>query len=75
MDKINVYQTTAMKHNTTWTLQWRHNGHDGVSNHKPHDCLLPFIRAQIKENFNTSHPWHLCGEFTGDRWIPRTNGQ
>ena len=18
---------------------------------------------------------HLCGEFTGDRWIPRTNGQ
>ena len=22
------------------TLQWRHNGHDGVSNHQPHDCLL-----------------------------------
>ena len=22
------------------TLQWRHNGHDGVSNNKPHDCLL-----------------------------------
>ena len=21
------------------TLQWRHNGHDGVSNHQPHDCL------------------------------------
>ena len=21
-------------------LQWRHNGHDGVSNHQPHDCLL-----------------------------------
>ena len=24
----------------TITLQWRHNGHDSVSNHKPHDCLL-----------------------------------
>ena len=23
-----------------WTLQWRHNGRDGVSNHQPHDCLL-----------------------------------
>ena len=23
-----------------WTLQWRHNEHDGVSNHQPHDCLL-----------------------------------
>ena len=21
-------------------LQWRHNGHDGVSNHQPHDYLL-----------------------------------
>ena len=25
----------------TWaTLQWRHNEHDGVSDHQPHDCLL-----------------------------------
>ena len=22
------------------TLQWRHRGRDGVSNHQPHDCLL-----------------------------------
>ena len=22
------------------TLQWRHNGRDGVSNHQPHHCLL-----------------------------------
>ena len=21
------------------TLQWRHNGHDNVSNHQPHDCF------------------------------------
>ena len=24
----------------SFTLQWRHNGHDGVSNHQPHDCLF-----------------------------------
>ena len=23
----------------TASLQWRHNAHDGVSNHQPHDCL------------------------------------
>ena len=23
-----------------FTLQWRHNEHDSVSNHQPHDCLL-----------------------------------
>ena len=25
---------------TPGTLQWRHNEHDGVSNHQPYDCLL-----------------------------------
>ena len=24
----------------TWSLQWRHNGRDRVSNHQPRDCLL-----------------------------------
>ena len=23
-----------------YALRWRHNGHDGVSNHQPHHCLL-----------------------------------
>ena len=23
-----------------WSLQWRHNGRDSVSNHHPHPCLL-----------------------------------
>ena len=23
-----------------FTLRWRHNEHDSVSNHQPHDCLL-----------------------------------
>ena len=34
-----------------------------------------FIRAQIKENIKAPRHWLLCGEFTGDRWIPRANGQ
>ena len=35
----------------------------------------PFIQAQIKEYIKAPRHWPLCGEFTGDRWIPRTNGQ
>ena len=47
------------------SLQWRHNGRDGVSNHQPYHCLLqPFIRAQIKENIKAPRHWPLCGEFT-----------
>ena len=29
-----------------------------------------FIQAQIKENIKAPRYWPLCGEFTGDRWIP-----
>ena len=35
----------------------------------------PFIQAQVKENTKAPRHWPLCGEFPGDRWIPRTNGQ
>ena len=34
-----------------------------------------FIQTQITENTKAPRHWPLCGEFTGDRWIPRTNGQ
>ena len=26
--------------NVKYALRWRHNGHDSVSNHQPHDCLF-----------------------------------
>ena len=49
------------------SLQWRHNGHDGVSNHQPHGCLLNrFFKAQTKKTSKLS--------VTGDRWTPRTKG-
>ena len=35
----------------------------------------PFIETQLKENIKAPRHWPLCGEFTGDQWIPRTNGQ
>ena len=41
-----------------------------------HDFLLNrLFKAQIKENIKVPRYWPLCGEFTGDRWIPRTNSQ
>ena len=58
------------------TLQWRHNERNGISNHQPHDCLLnPLFKVQIKENIKAPRHWPLCGEFTGDWWIPSTKGQ
>ena len=51
------------------------NERDGVSNHKPHDCLFTQLFIQAKENIKAPRHWPLWGEFTGDRWIPLTKGQ
>ena len=31
---------TKVRVTRPWSLRWRHNGRDGVSNHQPHHCLL-----------------------------------
>ena len=33
------------------------------------------IQAHIKQNTKAMRHWPLWGEFTGDRWIPRTEDQ
>ena len=61
---------------TMLPLQWRHNGRDGVSNHQPHDCLLNRVnRRRSKWNVKAPRRWPLWGEVSGDRRIPRANGQ
>ena len=54
------------------SLQWPHYEYEGVSNHRRIDCLLNRL---IKENNKALRHWPLWGEFTGDRLIPRINGQ
>ena len=53
---------------TSWWPRWRLKS--------PASPLFtqPFIRMQIKENIKAPRHWPLCGEFTGDQWIPRTDG-
>ena len=58
------------------TLHWRQITRDGVSNHQPHYCFINrLFKAQIKENIKALRHWPLWGEFTGNRWIPRTKDQ
>ena len=37
--------------------------------------VYSFIQTQLKENIKALCHWSLCEEFTGDQWIPCTNGQ
>ena len=36
----NEWSSTWSMWKITFSLRWRHNEHDGVSDHQPHDCLL-----------------------------------
>ena len=50
---------------------------DTMASQTPTSRLItqPFIQAQIKENIKAPRDWALCGEFTGNRYIPSTKGQ
>ena len=42
------------------TLQWRHNGHDSVSNHQPHDCLLNRLFSRRSKKTSKLRVTSLC---------------
>ena len=62
------------------TLQWRHNGRDGVSNHQPHNCLLNrlFGRRSKKTSKlrivtdlcagNSTHKWPVTRKMFSTWW-------
>ena len=42
------------------TLQWRHNGHDSVSNHQPHKCLLNRLFRRRSKKISKFRVSGLC---------------
>ena len=48
----------AVKH---IALQWRHNDHDGVSNHQPHGCLLKRLFRRRSNKTSKLRVTGLCG--------------
>ena len=58
----------------TWTLQWRHNEHEGISNHWRHDCLLNCLFRHRSKKTSKLRVTGLCagnspvtGEFPAHR--------
>ena len=53
------------------TFHWRHNDHDVVSIHQPHDCLLNrLFRRRSKKTSKLRVTGPLCREFTGTGEFP-----
>ena len=43
-----------------WSLQWRHNGHDSVSNHQPYECLLNHLFRRRSKKTSKLRVTGLC---------------
>ena len=72
MMMVMMVRITIMN-NSNSSLQWRHNEHGGISNHRRLDCLLkPFVQAHIKGNIKDPCHWPLWWASAGERWIPLT---
>ena len=46
--------------NTAWTLHWRHNDHNGVSNHQLHGCLLNRLFGRRSKKTSKLRVTGLC---------------
>ena len=54
-----------------YTLQWHHNGHDGVSNHQPHHCLLNRLFGRRSKKTSNLCVTGLCvGNWPGTDEFP-----
>ena len=50
------------KSGDVYTLQWRYNEYDGVSNHQPYDCLLTRLFRRKSKKTSKLRVTGLCGE-------------
>ena len=68
IDRSSFVSPSPMSSNAEFSLQWRHNGRDGVSTHQPHDCLLnPLFRRRSKKT-SQLRITGLCARNSPVRW-------
>ena len=53
---MSIYRQT----NHQWTLWWRHNGQDGVSNHQHHHCWLSYLFGRRSKKTSKLRVTGLC---------------
>ena len=57
------------------SLQWRHNDHDGISNHQPHVCLLNHLFRRRSKKTSKLRVTGLCVGNSPGPVNSRTKGQ
>ena len=62
IDITGLARQAPSRYQVITTLQWRHNGQDGVSNHQPHDCLLHRLFRRRSKKTSKLRATGLCVE-------------
>ena len=66
-DVVDMDRSTFMDHAMTDDLiQWRHYGPDGVSNHRPHGCLINRVFGRRSNKTSKICVTGLCAGNTGE---------
>ena len=58
----NLWAVICIRYNQSISLQWRHNGRNGVSNHQPHHCLLNRLFGSRSKKTSKLRVTGLCAE-------------
>ena len=58
--KANTTERISPSSHVSLALQWRHNGHNGVSNHQPHGCLLSRLFGRRSKKTSKLRVTGLC---------------
>ena len=53
-------QRGIVAYKSWWSLEWRHNEHDGISNHQPHHCLLKHLLGHRSKKTSKLPVTGLC---------------
>ena len=63
----NEHISTDVSHILQDSLHWRHNGHDGISNYQPRDCLLNRL---FRRRSNKTSKLRVTGLCAGNSPVP-----
>ena len=80
---MKVHRLLGLAAASVFVQLWREHVHyndvimNAMASQTPASRLFtqPFAQAKIEENIKAPRYWPLWGEFTGDQWIPLTEGQ
>ena len=60
VESVKSHEVCDSRMISLWSLRWRHNGHNSVSDHQPYDCLLNLLFRRRSKKTSKLRATGLC---------------